>query len=329
MTTINDIAKLAGVSRTTVSRFLNNSGYVGQEAGERIAQVINETGYMPSQSAQTLRTKKTGVIGIILPKISTETSSRVVSGINRVMKREGMQILLTDTELDPDKEIEYLRLLKSRQADGIILLATNIGERLQQEIEAFPIPVVALGQNIPGVPSLTYADYDASSDIMQLLIGKGHRKIGFIGVSETDPAVGKLRQGAYTDAMKRHNLEVKESWMAEGDFSIDSGYEAMKRIITGNRSALPDAVFCVTDRMATGAMEYLKEQGFSIPGDVAVAGIGDAVMARYITPSLTTVNYYNEEAGEAVGEMLLETMAGIKHSKKMMHKYRLIKRDSV
>ncbi|WP_102335556.1 LacI family DNA-binding transcriptional regulator [Salimicrobium jeotgali] len=329
MTTINDIAKLAGVSRTTVSRFLNNSGYVGQEASERIAQVINETGYMPSQSAQTLRTKKTGVIGIILPKISTETSSRVVSGINKVMKREGMQILLTDTELDPDKEIEYLRLLKSRQADGIILLATNIGERLQQEIEAFPIPVVALGQNIPGVPSLTYADYDASSDIMHLLIGKGHRKIGFIGVSETDPAVGKLRQTAYTDAMKRQNLEVEESWMAEGDFSIDSGYEAMKRIITGNRSDPPDAVFCVTDRMATGAMEYLKEQGFSIPGDVAVAGIGDAVMSRYITPSLTTVNYYNEEAGEAVGEMLLETMAGIKHSKKMMHKYRLIKRDSV
>ncbi|SIS42696.1 LacI family DNA-binding transcriptional regulator [Salimicrobium flavidum] len=329
MTTINDIAQMAGVSRTTVSRFLNSNGYVSQEARERIEQIISETGYMPSQSAKSLRTKKTGVIGIILPKISTETSSRVVSGINKVMKKKGMQILLTDTELDPDKEIEYLRLLKSRQADGIILLATNIGERLQKEIEALPIPVVALGQEVPGIPSLTYADYDASSDMMQLLVGKDHKKIGFIGVSKTDPAVGSIRQKAYIDVMERQGLEVNESWMAEGDFSIESGYEAMKQIITSNRSEIPSAVFCVTDRMATGAMEYLKEQGFRVPEDIAVAGIGDAVMSKYITPSLTTVDYYNEEAGEAIGEMLLATMEGKNYNKKMMHKYRLIKRDSV
>ncbi|SDJ23740.1 LacI family DNA-binding transcriptional regulator [Salimicrobium halophilum] len=329
MTTINDIAKLAGVSRTTVSRFLNSNGYVGQEARERIEQVIQETGYMPSQSAKSLRTKKTGVIGIILPKISTETSSRVVSGINDVMKKKGMQILLTDTELDPDKEIEYLRLLKSRQADGIILLATNISERLQKEIDAIPIPVVALGQDVPGIPSLTYADYDASSDMMQLLIGKGHERIGFIGVSNTDPAVGGIRQKAYKEMMQKHGFEVREGWIAEGDFSIESGYEAMKQIITSDRTEVPTAIFCVTDRMATGAMEYLKEQGFRIPEDIAVAGIGDAVMSRYITPSLTTVDYFNEEAGEATAEMLLATMEGKNYNKKNMHKYRLIKRDSV
>src|SRR4051794_22260656 len=114
MITINEIAQRANVSRTTVSRVINNSGYVSEEVKRRVSKVIEETGYVPSENAKSLRTKKTKVIGVILPKISTDTSSRLVKGLDEIFAKEGYQILLANTNLVPEKEIEYLRLLKSR-----------------------------------------------------------------------------------------------------------------------------------------------------------------------------------------------------------------------
>lgn len=152
MLTIKQIAEMAEVSRSTVSRFLNNSGYVSEEAGKRIDKVIKETGYIPSEHAKSLRTKKTKVIGVILPTIHTETSSKIVSGIDRELAKQGYQILLANTNLDKEKEMEYLNLLKVRQVDGIILVATNTEAPLIKRIKELNIPVVAIGQELKGIP---------------------------------------------------------------------------------------------------------------------------------------------------------------------------------
>ncbi|MCA0985229.1 LacI family transcriptional regulator [Halobacillus yeomjeoni] len=329
MTTINDIAKMAEVSRTTVSRALNNSGYVSEDVRKRIMKIVEETGYMPSQSAKSLRTKRSGVVGVILPRLSTETSSRVVRGINDFLAKQGYQILLTDTELDSDKEIDYIRLLKSRHVDGIILLATNVNDRLLKAIHDADIPFLSIGQELPGITSLVYDDYHAASDLTNMLIHKGHEKIGFIGVTKEDPAVGQLRSKAYKDTMEKRGLPVKDHWIGEGDFSIESGYEQMKRILKNSLSDVPTAVFAVTDRMAIGAIEYLKEQGYRIPEDMAVVGIGASAMSKYLTPSLTTVDYFNEEVGKKAGSLLLDKINNKKVEKKFELTYRLILRDSV
>lgn len=305
MTTINDIAKMANVSRTTVSRVLNNSGYASEEVRKRILRIVEETGYMPSVSAKSLRTKKSGVIGVILPKISTETASRVVGGINEVLSKENFQILLTDTELDKEKEIEYVRLLKSRQVDGIILLSTNVNDRLIQAISETNLPFISLGQELPGFPSVVYDDYNAAVDMTNMLIQNGYQRIAFIGVGEDDPAVGGLRKQAYVDTLEENGFSMDERLVAVGDFSIESGYEGMKAILKQCGKNIPDAVFVVTDRMAIGAMEYLKEQGYGIPEDIAVAGIGASALSKYVTPSLTTVEYHNKEAGRKAAEFLL------------------------
>lgn len=328
MTTINDIAKMANVSRTTVSRALNNSGYVSEDVRKKIMSIVEETGYMPSVSAKSLRTKRSGVIGIILPRISTETASRLVNGINDVLSKQGFQILLTDTELQKDKEIEYIRLLKSRQVDGIILSATNINDELLQTIQDVDLPFVSLGQDFPGVTSVVYDDYAASVDVTNMLIQKGYDKIAFIGVGEEDPSVGYERKQAYLQTMAKHDLPVQNHWVETGDFSIESGYEGMKRILQSTE-AQPNAVFAVTDRMAIGAMEYLKEQGYRIPEDVAVTGIGASVMSKYVSPSLTTVDYFNKEAGEEAARALVGQLQGKNTSKKIKNSYRLILRDSV
>ncbi|MGD7043279.1 LacI family DNA-binding transcriptional regulator [Jeotgalibacillus proteolyticus] len=328
MTTINDIAKMANVSRTTVSRVFNN-GYVSEDVRKRIMKIVEETGYTPSLSAKSLRTKKSGVIGVILPKISTETASRVVSGINEVVAKEDFQILLTDTELQKEKEIEYIRLLKSRHVDGIILLATNINAGLIKAITAADLPFISIGQDLPGVTSILYDDYHAASDVTTLLITHQHTKIAYIGVGEEDPSVGRQRKMGYLDTLAKFNLPIKEEWIEEGDFSIESGYECTKKIIKNSETDLPSAIFAVTDRMAIGAMEYLREQGFGIPKDMAVAGIGASTMSKYLTPSLTTVDYFNKEAGEKAARHLLAQMIQKKDKEKFTQTYRLIKRDSV
>jgi LacI family transcriptional regulator, sucrose operon repressor len=331
MLTIKEIAEMANVSRATVSRVLNESGYVSAAAKKRVLEVIEKTGYVPSQHAKSLRTKQTKVIGVILPKISTETSSRVVDGMNDVFSEHGYQILLTTTNLNPEKEIEYIRLLKSRQVDGIVLIATNINKELMAEIEQLQIPFVAIGQDIPGVCSVTYDDYEASKTMAKAIIEKGYKNIAFIGVDESDRAVGIRRKKGFLDSMKEHNLTVREGWVKETNFDILSGYEAMKEIMEqSEKDDYPDAVFAVTDRIAIGAMQYLKEAGYKIPNQMAVSGMGAADISQYVQPALTTIEYENQRAGEEAAFMLLDQIVkNEKNDKKMILGYRLIVRDSI
>ncbi|MFC3884079.1 LacI family DNA-binding transcriptional regulator [Bacillus songklensis] len=329
MITIKEIAKMANVSSTTVSRVLNNSGYVSDPVRQRILNVIKETGYVPSEHAKSLRTKKTKVIGVVLPRMGTETSSRLINGMSEELAKHEYQILLANTNLEREKEIVYLRLLKSRQVDGIVLLATNINEELLSEIKQLNIPFVAVGQDIPGVSTVVNDDYHAAKEIIKLFVEKGHSKIAFIGVDESDRSVGYLRKQGYLDAMEDYKLPVEKEWVQKGIFNIESGYEAMKRIMEKSFIA-PTAVFAVTDRLAVGAMRYLKENGYSIPQEMALVGIGASELSMYVTPSLTTIDFLYERAGKEVASLILQQISGKDTGqKKIQLNYRLLVRDSI
>ncbi|UTE71729.1 LacI family transcriptional regulator [Rossellomorea marisflavi] len=328
MPTIKEVAKMAEVSSATVSRFLNNSGYVGEEARKRILKVIEETGYVPSENAKSLRTKQTKVIGVILPKISTETSSRLVRGLDEVLAKEGYQILLANSGLSAEKEIEHLRLLKSRDVDGIILSATTNGAVLKAEIQRLDIPVVVVGQEVDDTPNVIFDEYQAAKDMVTHLIDHGHERIGFIGVSEEDPAVGVLRKKGYLQAMQERNLPIEESWIEKGIFDVESGAVAMERMM--GAAVPPTAVFAVTDRLAIGAMNYVKSIGLRIPEDIAFAGIGASELSRYITPSLTTMDYQNKESGRVAAGLILEAIkSGGNSPEKRLINVRLLQGDSV
>lgn len=329
MPTIKEIAAMANVSRTTVSRVLNDSGYVKEEVRKRVLKVIEETGYIPSQHAKSLRTKKTKVIGVILPTIRTETSGRLVSGIDEELTENGYQILLANTNLDRQKEIDYIHLLKVRQVDGIILAATNVNPSLVEAIKELEIPFVAIGQEIEGVSNVLYDDYHAAKEMTSLLIEKGHRQIGFIGVDESDRAVGYLRKKGYMDGMAEHQLTIEKEWMQKGIFNIESGRTAMQAI-SEKSAVMPTAVFAVTDRLAIGALQYLISQGIRVPEEVAIAGIGAAEISQYVQPNLTTVDYRNENAGRKAAQLILEQILNPeKKLKKVVLDYRLLLRDSV
>ena len=328
---IIDIAKLAGVSKSTVSRYLNN-GYVGTESREKIKKIIEETGFMPQSHAKSLRTGKTNLIGVIVPKISTETAPRVVQGITEVLSENNYDVLIANTNLSVEKEFEYLNIFKNNQVDGVIFMGTKITPKHRKIMDKLNVPIVVVAQYMDNYPCVYHDDFNAAKYMTEYLIGKGHKNIGFIGVYEEDRSVGLERENGYIAALKENDLEVDMENLKLGDFSYESGYELAKKLI--NKKNIPTAIFAVTDNLAIATIDCLKDNGLNVPEDVAVVSIGDTRISQVVSPKLTTIHYYYKTSGRKSGEIMLELLKnGIKTSKTIKKNiklsYRLIERNSV
>lgn len=299
---INEIAKLAGVSRATVSRYLND-GYVSEEKKEIIKKVIEETGYQPSAQAQTLRTKKTSLIGVILPKINSDTISREVAGISDVLTARGYQLILANTNNNLDEELKYLSLFKERQVDGVIFIATMFTKKHKQMLKDYKVPIVLLGQHLEGYPCVFQDDYRAAALVTERLLEKG-RKFAYIGVTERDEAVGQHRKKGFESALRKKKITISQEYFKEGNFTMESGYEMACELF--EKDPTIDSLVCATDTMAIGAMTYLKEVGLRIPEDVQVVGIGDGALGKIVEPKLTTVHFYYKTSGREAAAMLAD-----------------------
>ena len=328
---IIDIAKLAGVSKSTVSRYLNN-GYVGTESREKIKKIIEETGFMPQSHAKSLRTGKTNLIGVIVPKISTETAPRVVQGITEVLSENNYDVLIANTNLSVEKEFEYLNIFKNNQVDGVIFMGTKITPKHRKIMDKLNVPIVVVAQYMDNYPCVYHDDFNAAKYMTEYLIGKGHKNIGFIGVYEEDRSVGLERKNGYIAALNENDLEVDIENLKLGDFSYESGYELSKKLI--KKKNIPTAIFAVTDNLAIATIDCLKDNGLNVPEDVAVVSIGDTRISQVVSPKLTTIHYYYKTSGRKSGEIMLELLKnGIKTSKTIKKNiklsYRLIERNSV
>ncbi|MDO4273695.1 MAG: LacI family DNA-binding transcriptional regulator [Eubacteriales bacterium] len=313
---INEIAKLAGVSRATVSRYLNN-GYVSEEKKARIYQVIQETGYQPSAQAQMLRTKKTRLVGVILPKINSDTISREVAGISDILTKRGYQLILANTNNDIEEELKYLSLFKDNQVDGVVFIATIFTKKHKQMLKEYKVPIVILGQHLEGYPCIYQDDYQAAVAVTEKLAEKGEN-FAYIGVTEKDEAVGNQRRKGFEAVLHKNKLTVPPERIKQGDFTMDSGYEMAKELF--DRESSIDSLLCATDTMAVGAMTYLKEMGIKIPQDVQVAGIGDGSLGKIVEPKLTTVHFFYKTSGMEAASMLadlIESEGGIRKEIKM------------
>lgn len=301
--TISEIAKLAGVSSAAVSRYFNK-GYVSEEKKEAIKRVVEETGYRPSLQAQMLRTKRTKTIGVIVPKIDSNSVGRVVAGITSVLEETGYRLLLAVTEQNAEKELEYLDLFDDKQVDGVILLATILSAALKKKLKQMSVPVVLAGQYLAGCNCVYHDDYHAMYDVTKLVLSKGCKNFCYIGVTNRDKAMGAERFRGFQDALATAGVPILEENAETGGFNIESGYEKMKELYRKHPDV--DAVICATDKIAVGAMRYLKEQGKSIGKDVLLAGQGDSILAGNVSPTLTTIHYYYEDSGKKSAQMLLE-----------------------
>lgn len=299
--TINEIAKLAGVSRATVSRYLNQ-GYVSEEKRERIRQVIHRTGYQPSTQAQTLRTRKTKLIGVIIPKIDSYTVSRMVQGISPVLARSGYQLLLANTEEDEQEELKYLTLFRENHVDGVVLTGTIFTKKHLQVLKDYQVPVVILGQRLSGCSCVDQDDREAAKELAARLLA-GSRCLCYAGVTVKDEAVGKERREGFLAACREAGRPVGEGQTVEASFHVDSGREAAAELLS--RYPEMDGLLCAADEIAVGAILYLKQQGKRVPEDIQVAGFGDTLMAQIVEPNLTTVHYHYRTSGEEAARLLV------------------------
>lgn len=301
---INEIAKLAGVSRATVSRYLNN-GYVSEEKKEIIRQVIEETGYQPSSQAQMLRTKKTKLVSVILPKINSNTISREVAGISDILTKKGYQIILANTNNDIEEEKKYLSLFKDNQVDGVIFIATILTRQHKKMLKEYKVPIVLLGQALKEYPCVYQDDYLAAAKMTEQMAKTG-KKFGYITVTDKDEAVGQKRKAGVEDILRGRGLELKQECVKCGDFTLESGYRMAEELFREQPDI--DTLLCATDTMAVGAMTWLKENGYQLPQDVQVAGLGDSSLGKIVEPKLTTIHFFYKTSGMEAASMLVDLM---------------------
>lgn len=304
---INEVARLAGVSRATVSRYFNN-GYVSQEKRDAIARVIKKTGYAPSQHAKTLRTGKTNVVATIIPKINSASVSRMVAGMTPVLNEAGYQLLLANTNNDEQREIDFLRLFAEQgQVDGIILRATTFTPGHEEAFAELQLPLVILDQSIEGQACVYQDDYQASRAVTELALARGERP-AFIGVFDEDVSAGHMRRQGFLDVCAARGIELPEGALQVADFTVDSGYTCAEAILDAYPEV--DTIVCATDAIAYGALTCLREYGRRVPEDVQVTGIGDSELSQIITPTLTTVHHHYKTSGTEAARMLVDLLNG-------------------
>lgn len=323
---ISEFAKYAGVSKSAVSRYFND-GYLSDDKKAIIEKALEETGYIPSFSAHNVRNRITKLVGVILPKLSSDSCSRVTEGINEVLYENGYQILLANTANDNNKEIEYLDLFRQNRVDGVILLATMFTETHRQLLGKMRIPVIIVGQSFKGYNCVCHDDFGAAYSLTSLMLDKGAKNPAYIGVTDDDKAAGEARHEGFLKAVGEHGLNLSSKNSAVADFNIDAGYTCAKRIFSGGN--FPDCIFCATDNIAAGAMLYCKENNIKIPYDVMICGIGDSKIGAITAVSLTSARFHYKAAGIEAANMLLSSLEKPDNiPKTLCLDYEIIERES-
>ncbi|WP_445661503.1 LacI family DNA-binding transcriptional regulator [Bacillus sp. FSL K6-3431] len=323
MKTISDIAKIAGVAKSTVSRYLNG-GSVSGATKKKLEKVINETGYIPNPFAQSLKAKKTNMIGTIVPRLDSYATSHTLIGIDEQLKAQNYQMIIANTSQSIEREIESIYHFANQKVDAIILLATVITEAHIKAFEVARTPVIMIGQEHEKFHCVIHDDYGAGFEIGNYLLAKGHRKIAYLGVTENDIAVGVKRKQGFFNAMKsRQHCEVK---YFETGFSIHSAIMEATSILDEYD---PTIFVCATDNIALGVCKVVYQKGYKIPADISVTGFGGYEITEVIHPSLTTVQFYYKEAGEKAAKMIIELLQDKEVPKLSISKFKIIERESV
>lgn len=323
---ISEFAKEAGVSVSAVSRYFNN-GYLADDKRALIEAALERTGYMPSYSARTVRSKVTKLVGVILPKLSSESISRITEGIGEVLGEEGFELLLVNTANDYNREISSIELFRQNRVDGVILLASVFTDLHRSLLSKMRVPVVIVGQKLKGFNCVCHNDLGAAYSMTKLMLDKGAKNPAFIGANPDDNAAGRDRRLGFEKAVTEAGLTVDQKLCEIAKFSMDSGYEKAKHLFSSRNK--PDCLFCATDNIAAGAMLYCRENGISIPGDLMIGGIGDSRMGKLLYVPLSSVHLHYKTAGMEGAKMLLSEMKSSNGVRRIIQlEYDLIERES-
>ena len=306
---IKDIARLAGVSHSTVSRALRNSPLVNSKTTQEIQGIARQLAYQPSAVARGLVTRKTHTIGVVVTTIADPFVSEVVIGIEMAANDHGYSVFLADSNADPVREQSVVHSFAERRVDGIVVTSSRVGALYTPLLVQMMVPIVLINNQHPGqfVHSVMIDNVPASREATGHLVGLGHRRIAYVGdqfgfESDTERLEG------YREALQEAALPFCSELVVNGDGKPEGGIAAMDKLL-----ALPDtptAVFCYNDMTALGVLRSLRTHGLRVPADVSVVGFDDLFLASYIQPQLTTVRQPMQRMGRMAMESLLKVMSG-------------------
>lgn len=313
MATIKDIAKLAGVSVGTVSHVLNRKVPVKKETKEKVLKAIKELGYHPNSAAQSLRSKKTGTIGVVLPAVERNLDEPsylmdFIAGILNGSKQHGYDLLIAVDS--PDDELgAYRKIINSKKIDGCIITCIKKNDKRPAYLLQEKLPFVAFGDLNNGL-KFHYIDIDNTRGVYQAvryLLDLNHTRIGFINLS-SELVCSDDRLKGYVKALKEHGIEIDPKLVIEGKTTHLGGYKAMKKLL--KLAPPPTAVMIASDLMALGAMKAIQEEGLFVGKDISIIGFDDIREAAYANPPLTTVRQPMYKIGSLLAQNLIKLIKG-------------------
>lgn len=306
MITISDVAKRAQVSRSTVSRVLNNQKHhIREETRQRVLQAARELNYKPNRVARSLKTKKSHCIGVITDDIDTPFLPSMLKAIEQYAFSRGYNALVCNSGYEFDRQKAYIEMLVQRQVDGIIFAASFVSSYTQELIKP-DLPIVYAYSFSPYTKknSVLSADADAAQQAVDYLVSLGHRRIGYInGPENVIPSRERIK--GYQKALEEHGIAFDPALVKNGEWEEPaSAYKAAREFLA--LSDPPTAVFAANDVMASGVIDAVTDLGLRVPEDVSVVGYDDRDMARFLKPPLTTVRLPMAEIGSTAAKMLID-----------------------
>jgi LacI family transcriptional regulator len=331
--TLEQIAELAGVSRSTVSRVINERPNVREEVRKHVLRVIHETGYEPHAAARSLVTRRTHIIGIIIPAAVTTIFTDpffplLLSGVTETCNAHNYHLMLSLFNGHVDQKEMYRRAVRNGYLDGVIMSSTQLDDPLVPQLFLDRVPFVLVGRSPD--ERVNYVDVDnvgAARMAVEHLIRLGHQRIATI-TGPLNTAPGQDRLAGYRQALEAHQLLTSENLIVEGGFSEGSGSTATQRLL----SVSPTAIFVASDMMAIGALKAIRQAGLRIPDDIALVGFDDVPIATAIEPALTTVRQNIGRLGSMAADLLLNLVENPPDERTSAHRIvlpaELVVRDS-
>lgn len=306
--TIKDIARIAGVSHTTVSRALKNNPAISPETRRRIQQLAQEMGYIPSAVAQSLHAQRTLTVGMVITTIADPFIVEVVAGVEQAAQAAGYSVFLTTSHNNPEQEVSVVETLQRRRVDAIIVTSSRVGSLYSSRLDRVEVPIVLINNQEEGeyLYSVAVDDIQGAQLAGEHLIELGHKQIGYIGAANR-PRSNRRRLTGYQLALEQVGLTADPDLIFLSPESDDfergrlSLSYFLQREVTG--------VFCYNDMIAIGLLTACREAGLTVPDHLSVVGFDDIESAGYVTPPLTTVRQPRFQLGRLAMEMTLQLLA--------------------
>ncbi|NWG16492.1 MAG: LacI family DNA-binding transcriptional regulator [Chloroflexi bacterium] len=308
MSTIGDVAKRAGVSTMTVSRVINNSGYISQETRERVERAIAELGYVPNALARSLRFKRTKTIALILTDITNPFFTTLARGIEDAASEQGFSVIFCNTDESKDEEAEYLSVVAQKQVDGVLLVPASSSAESVAFLRERGIPCVVLDRRVPdSAVDTVRGDSEAGAhQLTRHLLELGHRRIALLnGPAAVSTAADRL--AGYRRALDEAGLG-SAARVYEGAYTMESGYRMALQLLAD--VPRPTALFAANNFIAIGALRALREAGLRVPDEISLAAFDDLPAAIMIEPFFTVVGQPAYEMGQQATWLLLNRLAG-------------------